>query len=205
MPRRSRRRGAVISRATRVAVAPGVGVGVAAVDQDRLQRGRARSALARRSTTGAACTRLVVNAAGRRRGPVGDDQRRRRACRSPSARSARRRSGSRARERRRCTRSFIAQPSASGASQEQADSMLLPPDSLTPRAHAPWHFLYFLPLPHGQGSLRPTFVGVAALPSRPCAWRGAASPPPLMTICAGCGRRRCFEALEVGLRARPAR
>src|SRR5208337_4925959 len=22
---------------------------------------------------------------------------------------------------------------------------------------APWHFLYFLPLPHGQGSLRPTF------------------------------------------------
>ncbi len=21
--------------------------------------------------------------------------------------------------------------------------------------HAPWHFLYFLPLPHGQGSLRP--------------------------------------------------
>ena len=23
---------------------------------------------------------------------------------------------------------------------------------------APWHFLYFLPLPHGQGSLRPTFL-----------------------------------------------
>ena len=22
---------------------------------------------------------------------------------------------------------------------------------------APWHFLYFLPLPQGQGSLRPTF------------------------------------------------
>ena len=24
-------------------------------------------------------------------------------------------------------------------------------------AAAPWHFLYFLPLPHGHGSLRPTF------------------------------------------------
>src|ERR1019366_2262111 len=25
------------------------------------------------------------------------------------------------------------------------------------RAYAPWHFLYFLPLPQGQGSLRPVF------------------------------------------------
>src|SRR5436190_9388475 len=25
------------------------------------------------------------------------------------------------------------------------------------QAAAPWHFLYFLPLPHGHGSLRPTF------------------------------------------------
>ena len=24
-------------------------------------------------------------------------------------------------------------------------------------AYAPWHFLYFLPLSHGHGSLRPTF------------------------------------------------
>ena len=24
---------------------------------------------------------------------------------------------------------------------------------------SPWHFLYFRPLPHGQGSLRPTFRG----------------------------------------------
>jgi hypothetical protein len=23
-------------------------------------------------------------------------------------------------------------------------------------SYAPWHFLYFFPLPHGQGSLRPT-------------------------------------------------
>src|SRR5512145_1904646 len=30
-------------------------------------------------------------------------------------------------------------------------SMCQPPDP------APWHFLYFLPLPHGQGSFRPTF------------------------------------------------
>src|SRR5215218_2239069 len=25
------------------------------------------------------------------------------------------------------------------------------------QAAAPWHFLYFLPLPHGHGSFRPTF------------------------------------------------
>jgi hypothetical protein len=24
--------------------------------------------------------------------------------------------------------------------------------------HAPWHFLYFFPLPQGQGSLRPTLL-----------------------------------------------
>jgi len=28
------------------------------------------------------------------------------------------------------------------------------------QAVAPWHFLYFLPEPHGQGSLRPTFSPV---------------------------------------------
>ena len=27
-------------------------------------------------------------------------------------------------------------------------------------SYAPWHFLYFLPLPQGQGSLRPTFSSV---------------------------------------------
>src|SRR5205085_7376276 len=27
--------------------------------------------------------------------------------------------------------------------------------------YAPWHFLYFFPLPHGHGSLRPIFVGPA--------------------------------------------
>lgn len=28
----------------------------------------------------------------------------------------------------------------------------------TRRLHASWHFLYFFPEPHGQGSLRPIFV-----------------------------------------------
>src|SRR5690606_41269290 len=28
--------------------------------------------------------------------------------------------------------------------------------SIVPHPAAPWHFLYFLPLPHGHGSLRPT-------------------------------------------------
>jgi hypothetical protein len=28
--------------------------------------------------------------------------------------------------------------------------------------YAPWHFLYFLPLPQGQGSLRPGFSGFGA-------------------------------------------
>src|SRR5690348_2064303 len=32
--------------------------------------------------------------------------------------------------------------------------------SVMPHKHyAPWHFLYFFPLPHGHGSLRPIFVG----------------------------------------------
>src|ERR1035437_6650353 len=30
-------------------------------------------------------------------------------------------------------------------------------DTRVPLAYAPWHFLYFLPLPQGQGSLRPVF------------------------------------------------
>src|SRR3954463_12001129 len=35
----------------------------------------------------------------------------------------------------------------------------------------PWHFLYFLPLPHGHGSLRPTFG------SSRFTWRVTSSPP----------------------------
>ena len=41
-----------------------------------------------------------------------------------------------------------------------------------PYFSAPWHFLYFLPLPQGQGSLRPTF-----LPVRRCVgWFDAPAP-----------------------------
>src|SRR3984893_7585222 len=52
-------------------------------------------------------------------------------------------------------------------------------------AAAPWHFLYFFPEPHGQGSLRPTFS-----PAR----RGAA---PLVSAEAelterACSSSRCF-------------
>ncbi|GAB6042317.1 hypothetical protein JCM17961_29930 [Endothiovibrio diazotrophicus] len=33
--------------------------------------------------------------------------------------------------------------------------------------HAPQHFLYFFPLPHGHGSLRPTFGALRCGGSRP--------------------------------------
>src|SRR5688500_8463931 len=59
----------------------------------------------------------------------------------------------------------------------------------TPRtrhaACAPQHFLYFLPLPQGQGSFRPTFgasrVIVLTLAPSPCACDDASciSPPPV--------------------------
>src|SRR5262249_16789371 len=39
-------------------------------------------------------------------------------------------------------------------------------------AAAPWHFLYFLPLPHGHGSFRPTFGS-----SRRTVLTSASSPP----------------------------
>src|SRR5580704_7033404 len=38
---------------------------------------------------------------------------------------------------------------------------------------APWHFLYFLPLPHGQGSLRPAFFAETA-----CFFSAAVPLPP---------------------------
>src|SRR5215203_3380234 len=40
------------------------------------------------------------------------------------------------------------------------------------QAATPWHFLYFFPLPHGQGSFRPTFGS-----SRRTVWWPASSPP----------------------------
>ncbi len=39
-------------------------------------------------------------------------------------------------------------------------------DQLSPRSLSAQHFLYFLPLPQGQGSLRPTF-GVARRAVKP--------------------------------------
>ncbi len=54
---------------------------------------------------------------------------------------------------------------------------------LGPCFYAPWHFLYFFPLPHGQGSLRPTFS-----PVRRCVgWLD--SPPPCRLAAAS---SRCF-------------
>ena len=40
------------------------------------------------------------------------------------------------------------------------------PQTRHAQASLPWQFLYFFPLPHGQGSLRPT-LGTGASPSRP--------------------------------------
>src|SRR5439155_12659336 len=45
-------------------------------------------------------------------------------------------------------------------------------DDYRVHAAAPWHFLYFFPLPHGQGSLRPTFGS-----SRRTVFTAASSPP----------------------------
>src|SRR5713101_7053068 len=56
--------------------------------------------------------------------------------------------------------------------------------------YTPQHFLYFLPLPHGQGALRPIFapwrrtVFIAVSPVSPCA---SESVPRCSTMC--CSRR----------------
>src|SRR5207302_5804436 len=47
------------------------------------------------------------------------------------------------------------------------------------QACAPWHFLYFFPLPHGHGSLRPTFGS-----SRRTVFGTASSPPTRGGCCA---------------------
>lgn len=49
--------------------------------------------------------------------------------------------------------------------------------------HAPWHFLYFFPLPQGQGSLRPTLFSAR--------WAGACAATgssPRFNVSLGCGR-----------------
>src|SRR5580693_9465433 len=50
-------------------------------------------------------------------------------------------------------------------------------------ASTPWHFLYFFPLPHGQGSLRPTFSPVLR-----CAGLLASPPPERLAASSS----RCF-------------
>src|SRR5271170_3588786 len=55
----------------------------------------------------------------------------------------------------------------------------------TPTAYPsnPWHFLYFLPDPHGHGSLRPTLSPVR---------RWATSFPPLLPAMRACSSSRFF-------------
>jgi hypothetical protein len=45
--------------------------------------------------------------------------------------------------------------SSSGGLSHHDDAEGLRPSSAEP-LYVPWHFLYFFPLPQGQGSLRPT-------------------------------------------------
>src|SRR5215207_8233765 len=57
---------------------------------------------------------------------------------------------------------------------------------------APWHFLYFLPEPQGQGSLRPTLASLLALGcgrTGPSTLGGAESS--IRGGAARCWRRRC--------------
>ena len=49
-------------------------------------------------------------------------------------------------------------------------------------SYAPWHFLYFFPLPQGQGSLRPTLSSL-----RWTVWVATGSSPRL-SVSFGCGR-----------------
>src|SRR5580700_4640145 len=54
--------------------------------------------------------------------------------------------------------------------------------------YAPQHFLYFLPLPQGQGSLRPTFS-----PRTTCC-TACISPAPAMRACSSSRRLRRWKA-----------
>src|SRR5205814_402012 len=57
------------------------------------------------------------------------------------------------------------------------------------QAFAPQHFLYFLPEPQWQGSLRPTFD-----PLRTTCCTGARSPAPAMRACSSSRRLRRWKA-----------
>ena len=49
---------------------------------------------------------------------------------------------------------------SSGRDLSPHDMVVLWPYGQSGTLHVPWHFLYFLPLPQGQGSLRPTLFSV---------------------------------------------
>ena len=51
-------------------------------------------------------------------------------------------------------------PNAIGGAAPEAGAVLPIHAAVFDYASAPWHFLYFLPEPQGQGSLRPTFSPV---------------------------------------------
>jgi hypothetical protein len=50
------------------------------------------------------------------------------------------------------------------------------------RLAAPWHFLYFLSLPQGQGSLRPTLFILVRLPLRRSSCHGVTATPASFTF-----------------------
>src|SRR5512134_2961640 len=62
-------------------------------------------------------------------------------------------------------------------------------------APAPWHFLYFLPLPHGHGSLRPTFPAVRPEAAGPGWFDVAVAVPPAVAVAAGVFRALRLEVV----------
>src|SRR5581483_2190444 len=78
-----------------------------------------------------------------------------------------------------------------GADRIEADRVVCERPGRRPQA--PWHFLYFLPEPHQQGSLRPTF---SCSPTGRCCgrWRvftAPASPPSAPAITAAPASDSC--------------
>src|SRR3972149_2153209 len=61
-------------------------------------------------------------------------------------------------------------------------------------APEPWHFLYFLPLPQGQGSLRPT-LRLAAAPSGRLLAAVAGAAAPMRTDCPAAAARACVRVV----------
>src|SRR5713226_2805079 len=69
-------------------------------------------------------------------------------------------------------------PAGRGKSPAGPD-MRLPTRPGAAHANRPWQCLYFLPEPHGQGSLRPTLPHDFGSLGLRCAERAAAKPPPV--------------------------